>query len=425
VSHWSRKLRSARLRDQGFGWGLVDQGFSSATNFALAVLTGRALGPAGLGAVFIGFTLYSIALTLQRSLVTDPLAACSSTVGAEARRFAGNAALSVGCLWAVSASFVILAAALLIGGSYGYGILVLVPWLPAALLQDFWRNVLYRDKNAQAAARNDGVWFLVMAISAPCAWLIGGAWAIAGCWGVGALAGGFLGFAQTAYRPLPIAAALKWWRRDAWFLARWLGLESVAYSLAMYGTILVLAGLLGAASYGGLRAIQSVFGPLSLLVPAIALPGLPAIARAYSESWDAGRALALRIGGLVTALTVAYVALFTLFAGMLTVVFGDGFAGFQTLVVPIGLGQIALAAGAGFPLLLKAQGRGRTLFLSRLVGLLLTLAVSAALAVTLGLTGVAWGMFATAVITSAMFAAVTLRRKHERPSGFSQPAEQL
>jgi hypothetical protein len=168
-----------------------------------------------------------------------------------------------------------------------------------------------------------------------------------------------------------------------------------------------------------------VFAPLSLLVPAIALPGLPAVARSYSRSWDAGRALALRIGALVAALTIAYVTLFTLFAGLLTAVFGDQFARFQTLVAPIGLGQIALAAGAGFPLLLKAQGRGRALFLSRLAGLLLTLGVSAFLAVTQGLTAVAWGMFATAVITSSMFAAVALRRKHEYTSRFSLPAEQL
>src|SRR5438132_14378480 len=58
----------------GLGWGLVDQGFSSATNFGLSVLAGRLLGPGGLGTVFIGFAAYLLILEFQHSLLQDPLA---------------------------------------------------------------------------------------------------------------------------------------------------------------------------------------------------------------------------------------------------------------------------------------------------------------------------------------------------------------
>jgi O-antigen/teichoic acid export membrane protein len=418
-------VKALRFREQGFAWGLVDQGFSSATTFGLTVLVGRALGPAGLAAVFIGFTLYLIALTFQRSLITDPLVARSSTLGEEARALAGRAALAVVVLWAVSATVVTFAAAVLVGGRFGHGMLVVAPWLLAALLQDFWRAVLFRDGRARAAAANDGLWLAAMAISAPFAWGIGGAWAIVGCWGAGALAGGLAGLVQTGYRPLCVRAAIQWWRHDAWLLGRWLGLESVAYNLTTYGTVLLLVAFLGATAYGGLRAIQSVFAPLSLLVPALTLPGLPAVARSLATSSDAARSLAIQISGLVTGLTILYVSLFTLSAGLLTAVFGERFARFQVIVLPIGLAQIALATAAGFPLLLKVQGRGRALFLSRLTALVLMLTASTALAVTRGLTAVAWGMFAAAVIASGVLAVVTLRPNHEHTSRLSRPAEQV
>jgi O-antigen/teichoic acid export membrane protein len=327
-------------------------------------------------------------------------------------------------LWAASATVVVFGMAALVGGRFGHGILVVAPWIPPALLQDFWRAVLFRDGRARAAAANDGLWLLTMVISAPFAWWIGGAWAIAGCWGIGALAGALAGLAQSRYQPLRIGAALRWWRSDAWLLGRWLGLESVAYSVATYGSVLLLAALLGAGAYGGLRAVQSVFAPLSLLLPAVALPGLPAIVRAGAESRNA-RSLAVWISTLVTGLTILYVMVFSLSPGALTLVFGERFARFDLIVLPIGLAQIALATSAGFPLLLKAQGRGRALFFSRLTGLVVTLAVSAALAVTRGLSAVAWGMFATALVASGVFAVVTLRAKHEHASRISRPVEQV
>jgi O-antigen/teichoic acid export membrane protein len=420
-----QSVKGLGFREQGFAWGFVDQSFSSATNFGLTVLVARALGPAGLAAVFIGFTLYLIALTFQRSLITDPLVARSSTLDEEARGLAGRAALVVVVLWAVSATVVMFAAAVLVGGRFGHGILVVAPWLPAALLQDFWRAVLFRDGRARAAAANDGLWLAAMATSAPFAWWIGGAWAIVGCWGVGALAGGLAGLVQTRYRPLRVSVAIRWWRHEAWLLGRWLGLESVANNLTTYGTVLLLVAFLGATAYGGLRAIQSVFAPLSLLVPAVTLPGLPAVARSRAASLHAARSLAMRISGLVTGLTILYVSLFTLSAGLLTAVFGERFARFHVIVLPIGLAQIALAPGVGFGLLLKVQGRGRALFLSRLAGLVLTLAVSSVLAVTRGLTAVAWGMFGAAFIASGVLAIVTLRPRHEHASRLSRPAEQL
>jgi O-antigen/teichoic acid export membrane protein len=54
-------------------WGVIDQGCSSAVNFGLTVVAARLLGPEGVGAVCIGFTVYLVALGLLSALVGDPL----------------------------------------------------------------------------------------------------------------------------------------------------------------------------------------------------------------------------------------------------------------------------------------------------------------------------------------------------------------
>src|SRR5260221_14679753 len=65
----------AALRARARGellWGVADQAASSATNFGLSVLAGRLLGSAGLGVVFLGFSMYLLALNAVRGLVMEP-----------------------------------------------------------------------------------------------------------------------------------------------------------------------------------------------------------------------------------------------------------------------------------------------------------------------------------------------------------------
>ena len=113
------------------------------------------------------------------------------------------------------------------------------------MIQDFWRSVLFRDGRARAAATNDACWLLAMAVTAPLAWSLHSAWSVIGCWGFGALAGTLLGFAQTRARPHWPRRALHWWRTELWPLGRWLGANSLGYSILSYSTLIVLVSLVG------------------------------------------------------------------------------------------------------------------------------------------------------------------------------------
>jgi O-antigen/teichoic acid export membrane protein len=397
-------------RGRGYIWGFVDQAFSSATNFGLTLLAGRALGPGGLGVVVIGLSGYLLALGLQRALLTTPLVSSSAALSSEDRSLAIRGGLTMELLGALGATLILLLLGLLFPGDAGRGFLIIAPWLLPALVQDFWRTVLFQERRARAAAVNDASWATVMLLTAPLAWMSGTDWAIVGCWGLGALAGALLGFAQTRSRPTPPRPAISWWRARLWPFGRWLGVEGMIYAVTSTATVFLLNGLLGAKALGGLRAAQTLFAPLSLILPAISLPGLPAITRALAVSPRAALGLATRLSVIVAALAAFYVAAMVLLGGrLIPYVFGASFDAFTNLAVPIGAWQFVGALAAGFGLFLTAQQRGRDLLAILVAGSATSITFVTLLAWTSGVIGAAWGFAIGAGTATALTVALALR----------------
>ncbi len=79
-----------------FAWAFVAQGFSSATNFGLAVVAGHALGPAHLGIITVGFAGYLLVAGLQRAIVLQPTIAYGASRSADERRSLAECGLTVG-----------------------------------------------------------------------------------------------------------------------------------------------------------------------------------------------------------------------------------------------------------------------------------------------------------------------------------------
>jgi O-antigen/teichoic acid export membrane protein len=397
-------------RTRNFAWGLVSQIASSATNFGLSLLAGRTLGPKGLGAVFIGFSYYLLAWAFQRALVTDPLVASSSTLDDVGRERATRAALTASISWSLIAVSLGSIGAIVAPGGVGRGLLPFIPWLGPALVQDVWRVVLFRDGRGRAAAINDMIWLGVMIFSVPLAVAIGGRWAIVGCWGLGALAGMLVGFIQTESRPLALEQALRWWRLKAWPLGRWLSFESVVYALGYQGLIFVLALVLDAASLGGLRAVTTVFAPLTVLGPALALAGLPELSRSIAISSHHARTLAAKMGAVVTVLASGYFALTLLGGGrVLILIFGSSFLSFRKLVWPVGLGQLVVAPTLGYALLLKAGAKGKALLTGRIVGAVANFGLGLGLAIAFGVTGAAWGIALGSAVAGLALVTLAIR----------------
>jgi O-antigen/teichoic acid export membrane protein len=391
-------------RKHRVAWGFIDQGFSSATNFGLSLIAGRLLGPHGLGIVFLGFSVYLIVLSLQRSLLTEVLLVVTTTLDPDERRRTASLGLALSLLIGIGSSGVMWALGGFVSGGLGEGLIAIAPWMPALLAQDYWRNVLFRERRAAAAAANDGIWLVVMAAAMPLAWALRTTWAVVGVWGVGAAAGAIAGYYQTRVGP-SIAGAFAWWRNEAWPFGRWNAAASIVTSTALNASAFILAAILGDSALGGFRAVQSLFAPLSLIAPALSLPGLPAVARAYAHGIWAARLLAMRLSAIAVGVSlVFFITLFLWGTRLLPALFGTSFDRYREIIPAVAVGQIFAAAGVGFPILIKVQRRGAFLFASRLVATTLGLGILTLAAARYGLTGAAWGTSVGLLISTIAFA---------------------
>jgi O-antigen/teichoic acid export membrane protein len=392
-------------------WGFIDQGLSSVSNFGITLLAARLLGPSGLGVVVVGFATYLIVLSFQRTLIAQPLVICSTNLAEADRSHAAAASVTATLALGVAATALLAGVGLALGGAPGEGLVLVAPWMVVALLQDHWRSMLFRLERGFAATSNDALWVVGMAIAAPVAWELRTGWAVVGCWGFGATLAAVLGLLQTRAAPAPLRATWRWWSRDAWPLGRWLTAEGVVYMAGSQARLFALVGILGTAAIGGLRAAATIFGPLTLLRPAIALPGLPWITRAQAASPSRAVRLAAKLGGGLLALTMLYVlALGTRRAQVLSLLFGGSFGRYGNLLLPIGVEQMAGALGIGFSLLLKARRRGGPILWSQTVGQGTALVLASALALSSGLTGAAWGQAGAAVFETLSLAWFCLSR---------------
>jgi O-antigen/teichoic acid export membrane protein len=384
--------RTHGLAGTGIGWGLADQSLSSVTNVALTVLAGRRLGPADLGVVSIGFSSYVIALVLLRALVTEPAVVFSSARSDDRVRAlmaSTTITISAGGLIALSLGLL----GWMLGGAIGHGLLLVSPWILPALLQDFWRFSLFSSGRRAAAVFNDALWLAIMAVMLPFAWQSSEPWAIVGSWGLGATGASLLGFLQMRTIPGNVWASMRWWRREGAPLGGWLAVESAFLALGSQGAVFLLALFVAPADLGGLRAVQSIFAPLTLIGPAITLPGLPALTWALRYSPRDARAMAMRFSLAATALAGVYMAAFLVARGrLLGLVFGNGFTKFSDLVMPVAMAQMAHAGAVGYILLFKASSRGRVLAIARASGTMVALTLAGFFAWRNGVVGSAWGL---------------------------------
>ena len=410
ASHLTRlSLVAADLRRSAgsLGYGLVAQILSAATNLGLLVIAARVLGPAGLGAVSVGFAAYLLLLGFERGLLTEPLIATSSAKGALARVATARLAVTVALAALIPASALLAAIGVVLPARVGLGTLLFAPWVAAALVQDLGRSILFRDRSGPSVVLSDATWLLAMAMTAPIAFKTHSDWAVTGCWGAGAVAAAAVALWQIRWTPAPLKGALGWWRSEAWPFGRWLLGGGALYGAVSYASVIALVGILGAMEFGGLRAVQSVFAPLTLLGPAIALPGFPLVSRTLTVSTRWALTVAAALGGVITLVTAAYLVILYAFPGVLGIVFGHEFDDFQSIVVPIGIGQLLLAPSLGLTLFLKAQQRGRTLVWLVTLNAVLLLAFSVVLGSYFGLEGAAWASaIAGAVSGIALMAAL-------------------
>src|SRR4029077_12776132 len=97
-------------------------------------------------------------------------------------------------------------------------------------------------------------------------------------------------------------------------LGSWMAAQSVMFATGSQVTIIVLASLLTKSELGGMRAIQVVFAPMTLIGEALHYPGVPIMTRALSTSLADARRWAWRLGLGAIGLIGIYLAVLVPFS---------------------------------------------------------------------------------------------------------------
>jgi len=397
----------ARKLSTRVGLTAIDQGLSSISNFAVGVAVARVAGVTGLGAFSLVYTMWLIAVSSHRALVTDPMAIEGDLRDPNAKGhvragLAAEIALGIASLVIFIATGVLLLA--LGQETFGYDFLAIAPWLPFLIIQDYWRWVGFMASQPGKALANDVVFDLVQFL---CFGLLIGfgarssALAIS-AWGLGAVAGAIYGLRQFSVAPTLQGGIAR--LRLRWSVSKWLvGTNAAGWGVSQCYIPLV-AVFLGPAGLGGLKAASSlVTGPSLVLIQAGGSVGLPEASRGLKErGWPGLRRVQRSVTGAGVA-TMGLVLLIIVLFGqkLLEVIYGTQFGQFYTVAIVLALSYCIGTLALGAIISLKTVKHTHSLFRVNILSLPISVIATVILVPLFGILGAAYATLITCSFTAA------------------------
>ncbi|HUI03339.1 MAG TPA: oligosaccharide flippase family protein [Acidimicrobiales bacterium] len=393
---------------------LLDQGFSSISNFAVVVVVARIAGATGLGGFSFAYAGWLILAALHRSLITDPMMIEGDHRSDVARGAARGLAAELVLGGAGAAFFAAAGAVLLLAGQHAFGIamVALAPWLPVLVVQDYWRWAGFMQARPGSALVNDTVFNCVQGAAFGLLLVahVHSVVVVIAAWGLGGAVGALAGLWQ--FRVTPSLAGGLALLRTRWSLSKWLAGTSLANWGSSQAYMLLAGAILGPASLGGLKAAQTlVTGPALVLIQAGGGIGTPEATRAYAEQgWTSLTRVARAVGGLsVVSLGLGTLVVAVWGRPLLSLIYGTHFAHLQLVAVLIGVSNVVRGLSVGPILVLKATRNTRYLFHAVVVTLVASVLSVAALAPLYGVNGAA----ASTIVASVFMAASYLWFQHK------------
>jgi O-antigen/teichoic acid export membrane protein len=385
-------------------WSLTDQALSSTTNFGITIVIARSFSPTALGSFALAYAYYIALLQLSRCFTSEPLMVRFSGSRREAWHgatlHAASTAVTLGCLGTV----VGLAVAGLTDGALRSSFLVVSAFLPLLLLQDLWRFGFFAAGRPRAAAANDTVWVVAMAIlvlvahaagSPTLTWLVF-VWAFSG-----AIAGVFGAF-QVHRRPR--ARHVRGWiatHRDLGI--RFAG-EYLVYSAAVQATLYIVGAVAGVAAVGSIRAAQTLVGPVSLVFLGVSFGAVPEGVRIAARSPGRLPRFVSRLSLCLAGVSLMWGALVLAIPdGVGEAILGDSWRSARNLMVPIVVAVIAEGLNVGPWVGLRALAAAGRSLRGRAMIAAVTMVAGAAGSATMGAWGAAAGFAAGSVIATGVW----------------------
>lgn len=397
---------------------VVDQGVSSLTNFAAAVLVARAVSSRAFGAFSIALLVYMVVVSVARALVSQPLA-----IGVSARAeqhgevaAAAGAAIFVGCVAGAATA----CGGVVIGGVVGGPLVVTGVLLPALVLQDTWRFALFTMGRPARAVVNDLVWagalvlliVLVLTTADDSVVLLTGAWA-----GSAAFAA-VVGVVQTRVLPA-VGGSIGYLRRHLALGWRFTG-EALFSTGGTYATMLVIGPIAGAASVGAIRGGAALFGPFTVVALAVGSGGIAEGSRLLARAPHRVLPVLSAVSGAVVAIAVVWGAtLLALPDDWGRALLGDTWPGARELVPPFTVGCAAGGVGTGALLGLRVVAAASDILRLAAFSACVSFAAGVVGAALWGAPGGVWGLALGGSIHGIGSWVLLRRFERHRPAAFS------
>ncbi len=326
---------------------VVDQGASSLSNFALAIIVAHYSDAHVLGVFAVLTTTYILAQTLVRSLTSDCLLTRHESDDTVMGRFEQAGFVSA-VLYAVAVSIVIAAAGLLLSPEFRLTFLIFAAAFPLMACQDYARYIGISRYNPLYSIWLDTVWLLIFvgtyvdlrhAGLTTLPWIFGG-WAAAG-----AVVGLYALWNHVARHG--VAELVRFWYHSE----RAVGVRFAGQSLLVtswtYVIVYLFILVFSVAVIGQFKLAQLAFGPIAVMGAGILTAMIALAAKAFQV--DTRRAMRfVLVGGLATAAVTVLWMLAVYFAPVhaMTKALGPAWPAARRLVPFIGL-SFALSAISG------------------------------------------------------------------------------
>ncbi len=407
---WSRLLalvQSHHTRDSGLA--LADQIVASATNFLTGVIVGRTCAPSEFGLYLLGFSIVTIAMTGQNTLVIAPFTVLRPRLNArQGAVYSGSTlvhqvGLSLITLVALATALVVITRSTAPKGlaNVVFALLLAITFI---LLREFARRLCFANLQFRTAIILDtasavlqlGMLAIAAAndvVSANVAYrIIGAASAVVAVSWLVLYRRSFIVSRPRVREDLAanwsigkwlLASALLWESNVTlypWLLTAFHGTETTGVWAACFGVIAIANPLI--------LGMQNSLGPQ--MAHAFARGGLPQLQRFMR--W------ATAIFSLIIAPIAAFILLFG--GNLVEFIYGDAYSNHGWVVVPLALELLIAPVRYVVSRALVVIGRSDVDFVTNTVSLIVLLAAGIWLARALGPLGVAMGILAGSVGTT-------------------------
>ena len=403
-----------------FGWGFADQLLSSATNFLLALLVARTVGPVELGAFSAAYATFTLSLGAIRAIAGDLVVVRYSAVSASEWRKGVKGSAETALMAGIVFGTGCLIAAASVGDPFRTVLTIVGVSLPFLLVQDVCRFAFFARGQGSAAFLNDFVWAVMMLAAfvllrysevSSVAWFTFG-WASAGC--LAAVVGMF----QLKVLPRSPIAAIRWLRHHRDIAPRFFG-EFIVGSGISQLAVFAIAGIAGLGELGRLRAGEIALGPLSVFFAGASLAATPEFVRLLRDSPSRLVHGCRWLSLFMSAGVLAWGAVLLLVPRSIgESVLLDNWEPARALLPPLLIALIGWGASFGAWIGLRSLAAARRSLRAKCIDAVFTLVLGLAGAYFAGAQGVAWGYAITGCLRAlnAWWQFAKALREHERLS---------